>query len=135
MLSILKMKEKTFILIVFLGSIATGLYFYMYKDHRDISTEKTDYSLSVSMMENEFKHDAVLFNKKYLDKNVEIKGIITQIDLISHAVVIDEKLYAVFKDSILNQLKLKQQVTVKGRFLGYDDLLDEYKLDQVSLVE
>lgn len=129
------MKKKILVTVLLLLIIATGLYFYMYKSHRDITTEKADFSVSVSQLQQEFLQDNAASNKKYLDKTIEIKGKITNIDLPGNSIVVDEKLYAVFRDSVLNQMKTNQEVTVKGRFIGYDDLLEEFKLDQVSLSE
>jgi len=129
------MKKKIFVIVLLLAIIATGLYFYMYKSHRDITTEKADFSTSVSQLQQEFSQNNAGSNKKYLDKTIEIKGKITTIDLPSNAIVLDDKVYAVFRDSILGQMKLQQQISVKGRFIGYDDLLEEFKLDQVSLSE
>lgn len=130
------MKKKILIsvlLIAILGAI--GLYFYMYKDHRDIGNESATYSLAVKELLNQFVTDAVGSNAKYLDKTIEVSGTITSIDIASHSIVLDEKLSAVFKDSVLGDLKLQSSVRIKGRFLGYDDLLEELKLDEASFSE
>jgi cobyrinic acid a,c-diamide synthase len=128
------MKKKILIagiLIIILLSI--GVYFYMYQNHRDISTEEAKFVMTVKDLQSEFVSDAVGANAKYLDKTIEVSGIVTSIDVDSHSIVLDEKLSAVFKDSVLGDITLQNSIKVKGRFLGYDDLLEELKLDEASL--
>ncbi len=128
------MKKKILIAgILVIGLVSIGLYFYMYKDHRDVATEETKFVLTVKDLQAEFVSDAVAANAKYLDKTMEVSGIVTSIDMANHSIVLDEKLSAVFKDSILGGIKLQNSIKVKGRFLGYDDLLEELKLDEASL--
>jgi hypothetical protein len=128
------MKKKILIAgILIVGLLFVGIYFYMYQEHRDISTEDANFSLTVKDLQAEFTADAVGANAKYLDKTIEVSGIVTSIDMGSHSVVLDEKLSAVFKDSVLGGIKLQNSIKVKGRFLGYDDLLEELKLDEASL--
>ncbi len=128
------MKKKILIAgILIVGLLSVGIYFYMYQEHRDISTEDANFSLTVKDLQAEFTADAVGANAKYLDKTIEVSGIVTSIDMGSHSVVLDEKLSAVFKDSVLGGIELQNSIKVKGRFLGYDDLLEELKLDEASL--
>lgn len=125
--------KKIALLLIGFAVIGFGLYFYMYKNHRDIATESADYSITVNDLQSEFNKDITFSNKKYLDKTIEVRGKITSIDLPNHYIVIDTKLTAFFSDSVLNTVSLQKQVKIKGRFLGYDDLLEEFKMDQVSL--
>ncbi len=130
------MKKKLIIgSIVLLVAFGIGMYFYMYQEHRDIANEDAKFSVTVKELMSQFASDAVASNTKYLDKTIEVSGIITNIDLASHVVVLDEKLSAVFKDSLLNGIVIQKAIKIKGRFLGYDDLLEELKIDQASLSE
>lgn len=126
-------KKLLFIGLVLLVGMSVGLYFYMYKDHRDVSTEEAKYSLTVAVLQSQFVNDLAGANAKYLDKAIEVSGIITSIDSAGHSVVLDEKLSAVLKDSTLAGVALQKSVSIKGRFLGYDDLLEELKIDEASL--
>ena len=117
------------------GIAAVWIYFYAYKGHRDIASESADFTLSVAKLQQEHALDDSLFNKKYADKTLEISGKITNIDAVAHAIVIDEKVSAVFADSILPKMTLQQPIHIKGRFVGYDDLLEEFSVDQANLVK
>jgi len=129
------MRKKIMIVLAVLAIIGVGLYFYMYKGHRDISSESADYSTTVKDLQQQFTANSTDAGKKYADKTIEIYGKITAVDLAAHTITVDEKLSAVFKDSVLNKVAAEKQVKIKGRFLGYDDLLEEFKMDQVSLEE
>jgi len=129
------MKNKIMIFIVVLIAAGVGLYFYAYKGHRDIATEDADYELTVSGLSKEFSEGDSLANSKYADKTIQIYGKVTNIDLPSHTIIIDEKLSAEFTDSILPKINLQDPIKIKGRFVGYDDLLEEYKVDQAAKAE
>lgn len=130
-----KMKKKIVIFLLVLIAAFTGLYFYAYKGHRDIASEDADFELSVSGLSKEFSKNDSLANSKYADKTIQIYGKITNIDLPSHTIIIDEKLSAEFTDSILPKINLQDPIKIKGRFVGYDDLLEEFKVDQVTTAE
>jgi predicted negative regulator of RcsB-dependent stress response len=127
------MKKKIIIVLAILALSGAGMYLYMYKDHRDIATESADYSTTVSKLQQQFKENSTTANKKYADKTIEVYGKITAADLPNHTITIEEKLSAVFKDSVVKDLPAGKSVKIKGRFVGYDDLLEEFKMDQVSL--
>ena len=115
--------------------LSVGLYFYMYKDRRDVSAEEAKYTVTVLDLQNQFTKDLAGSNAKYLDKAIEVSGIVTSIDTAEHSVVLDEKLSAVFLDSTLAGVALQKSVRIKGRFLGYDDLLEELKIDDAALAK
>lgn len=106
-------------------------YKYLYHDHRDISTEKAAFSVSVSQILKEFVADEAKSNSKYLDKSITVKGKITNIDNVNKSIVLDEKVFVMLTNSI--QVKLDEEVVVQGRLIGYDSLLEEIKLDQAQI--
>lgn len=106
-------------------------YKYLYHDHRDISTEKAAFSVSVSQILKEFVADEATSNSKYLDKSITVKGKITNIDNVNKSIVLDEKVFVMLTNSI--QVKLDEEVVVQGRLIGYDSLLEEIKLDQAQI--
>lgn len=127
------MKKKTTILFLFVSLIIGGLYFYIYKDFRNIGNEKSTCFVSAMILQNDLKANDSLLNEKYLDKTINVIGKITNIDFANKTLEIDEKVLAVFKDSIGKKLVVDQQISVKGRFVGYDDLFDQFRIDQVVL--
>lgn len=108
--------------------------FYVYKDHRDINSESASFTVSVIQLHDEFLKDANAGTKKYADKTIETYGIITSLDLESNTIVLDKKLSVTMVDKISGDLKTDQKIKIKGRFVGYDDLLEELKMDQCKIV-
>lgn len=131
------MKRKRIVLIlIVLVLLGFAGYSYLYKGHRDIASEKESYLVTANSIFDEFKADEAKANQKYLDKTIEVYGKISSVDLDANSVIIDEKLFAVLKDKIKNgELMVLSNIKVKGRFIGYDDLLGELKMDQCTIVE
>jgi Flp pilus assembly protein TadG len=129
------MKKKILLFGLVLGSVAVSVYFYAYKNHRNIATEKADFSLTISNLQADFTQNDSIANAKYLDNTIEIYGKISNIDIESNGIVVDDKLFATFNSVVSKKFIIGQPIKLKGRFLGYDDLLEEFKMDQVTIVE
>lgn len=123
--------KKISLLIVVLLALGFIGYKYVYHSHKDISNASSDFSLTVNQMVSEFTSNENEANKKYLDKVISIQGKVSQVDLATKTMVIDNKATLIFSD--IPKVKVGDNVHVKGRFLGYDELLEELKLDQCSL--
>jgi 3D (Asp-Asp-Asp) domain-containing protein len=108
-------------------TIFTGYNYVMNGGARNLSTEETAFTVSSKSITKEFATNIDVSNKKYLEKAIAIKGTITQIN--GSQVIIDDSIICNLKDIDASILK-NQVVTLKGRVVGYDDLMGELKLDQ-----
>lgn len=106
-------------------------YKYLYHEHRDIATETVAFSVSVNQLLKEFTEDETKANSKYLDKSIVITGKVTSVDNANKTIVLDEKVFAILSKS--SDVKLNTEVSVQGRLIGYDSLLEEIKLDQALI--
>jgi predicted negative regulator of RcsB-dependent stress response len=129
------MKKNLKIAIVLILLAAVGLYFYLYKGHRNISSEEASYAVSVDNLQKEFSENDSIANLKYLDNTIEVYGKISGLDVSSNAIIIDDKVFATAKDLNIKKLTIGKNIKVKGRFIGYDDLLENYKLDQIIIID
>jgi hypothetical protein len=59
---------------------------------------------------------------------------VTIIDLENNALILDKKVFATFSDSLSKSIISGKKISIKGRFLGYDELLQEFKIDQSSII-
>ncbi len=110
--------------------LAISMYNYIYKGHRDISTEQVAFTVSATKIHMDLsKEDKVA---KYVDQVVQIEGKITAIE--QNAVVIDDKVQINFSKEVSNDLTIARPITIKGRCVGYDDLLELVKIDQATVV-
>jgi uncharacterized protein YpmB len=128
------MKKKLLIVCFFVIIIAFLVYSYVYKSHRDISNEKESFAISVIDLKNDYRKNDSLANAKYLDKTIVIYGKITSLDLANRILSVDTSLSAIMKESGVS-LNLNDSIKLKGRFIGYDDLLEEFKMDECSVIK
>lgn len=105
----------------------TGYNYIMYGGARNLSSEETAYTVSSKSIANEFATNIEMSNKKYLEKAIAIKGTITKIT--GTEVIIDNSIICNLKE-LDPSLTKDQVITLKGRVVGYDDLMGELKLDQ-----
>ena len=114
--------------IVLVGvTILTGFNYVMHGGARNLSNEETDFTVSSKSISTEFAANIEASNKKYLEKAVAIKGTISKIT--GKEVIIDNSIICTLKE-LDDSIKVNQIITVKGRVVGYDDLMGELKLDQ-----
>ena len=113
------------VIVTFLG------YHYIYQDHRDIESETAAFTFTAEDITNEFEINPSDAESKYLNKTIIISGIITELN--SNQITINDKVFCQLNNAP-NILKTNQEVTLKGRFIGYDNLLEEIKLDQCYII-
>lgn len=124
-------KSKIVLVAFFVGLISAFLILnYIYKDHRDISAEEAAFTIDAADMIEEFTTDAERSSSTYLDKTVLIKGIVS--DIQEEAFVLASVIYCYADSLTLSALQIADQVEAKGRFIGFDELLETIKIDQVT---
>lgn len=126
-------KTKILVAFVLLAALVVWAgYRYLYHAHRDIATEDADFALRVAQLEQKFLKNPTNANAVYPNKVIEVAGAVTDFDAQTRVAVLDGKLSAML-DSTSSVPKTGMPVTIKGRFLGYDDLLGELRMDQASI--
>ncbi|MFL1011216.1 OB-fold protein [Flavisericum labens] len=122
-------KWGTLIVIVIIGILA---YNYIYQKHRNIKTEKAAYALSAIEIRDEFSVNPNQSESKYLNRTIEIKGEVTETSI--NSITLNNTVFCQFSNELDTSLKINSQITIKGRFIGYDDLLEQIKLDQCLII-
>lgn len=116
--------------IVLLGLV--GYNYVMHGGARDLTSEETAFTVTSSEISNEFTTNADEANKKYLEKPIAISGVITSVK--DNEVIIDNIIICNLLKSD-SSIKENQKTTIKGRFVGFDDLMGEFKLDQCFIIK
>ncbi|MCF6139699.1 hypothetical protein L1S34_00210 [Flavobacterium sp. K77] len=129
------MNKKILVGIALVGVVAVSSYLFLYKEHRDIKTETADYVVSIPNMDVEFQANDSVANAKYSDKTIELVDVVTSVDEANNGIVLGEKVFGTFAEKTSLKDLTGKTITVKGRFLGYDELVEEYKLDQISIIK
>jgi flagellar basal body-associated protein FliL len=104
-----------------------GYYYVMHGGARNVSNEETAFTISSKNISDEFATNVDASNKKYLDKAIAITGIVTNVN--GKEVILDNSIICNLKE-VDATIQKDQKVTLKGRLVGYDDLIGEIKLDQ-----
>ena len=131
----IKMKfiKKYFPLLIILLAIA--VYFVWNKPHKDYSTMRTDITISSLNFINEFKANSTLATEKYLNQIIFVSGNTT--DKLTKSVILDNGIVCTLDSSSLKALRLIQinnEISIKGRFVGFDDLFEEIRLDHCFIM-
>ena len=123
------MRRKRFLIAVVL--LAVGGYFgynYLYQDHRDIQTEAAFLETDSESLINLFQDSST---PEVLNQTVQIRGVVTQIE--GDGITLDDKVHCTFPASLF-KVSVGEEVVVKGRCIGYDDLFEIVKLDQSAII-
>lgn len=126
-------KKIKIIAIAILGLILvsyTGYNYILYGGGRDVQSETAAFTVATKDIVNEFTSDSDASNKKYLEKPVAVSGFVTSVN--DKEVILDQSVNCNFLNSDIS-IKVGQTLAIKGRVVGYDDLLGELKLDQCSI--
>ena len=125
------MRKWIIILIALIIAVIVG-YNYIYQDHRDIETEKAEFVMSANEISTLFSENSSTSEHKFLNKTIEVSGLISEIN--ASDITIDDKVFCQFSKESTSDLKENSKVTIKGRVIGYDDLLEQVKLDQCTII-
>ncbi|MCI9843960.1 OB-fold putative lipoprotein [Flavobacterium pectinovorum] len=108
-----------------------GYYYTWYGGARNVSAEEAAFTVSSKSIIAEFGSNIEKSNTKYLEKAIAIAGTVSKIS--PKQIIIDHTIVCDLKESNPS-IKEGQLLTLKGRVVGYDDLMGELKLDQCSVV-
>jgi hypothetical protein len=130
------MKKKAIVIVTSLVVVVligfAGYNYVMHGGGRDLSSEEASFTLSSKDISNEFAQNIDKSNKKYIEKAVAITGTIS--DMIGTQVIIDNSIVCNLKTADTT-IKKGQKINIKGRVVGYDDLMQELKLDQCLVIK
>jgi hypothetical protein len=122
-------KKSKLAIAILLFTAAVGVVFYEYVMKPPATIEDREVAMT--------SEATAIFEKvksnpsEWQDKVVVISGTVTSTD--AAGLTLNENTYCQFKSNTeIPTTKLK--VTLKGRIIGYDDLLEELKLDQCIIV-
>lgn len=125
-----KIKITLAIIILIVIAFFSARYYAYHGGKRDIQAEETAFTVTAAAITQEFTSNVDASNKKYLEKPVAVSGIVTSVN--NTEVIIDNTVNCNFLKADTS-IKKGQNITVKGRVIGFDDLLGEVKIDQCNI--
>ncbi|CAM1359085.1 hypothetical protein [Tenacibaculum xiamenense] len=122
-------KKTKVILLCFLFILTFySIYKYSYKPRKTIE----ELSINYKGKSTDFLEIASNDFSKWNSKIVELSGKVSELG--NKGIIINRQIFCQFKNSHkIKTINLNQNITIKGRVIGYDDLLEELKLNQCIL--
>lgn len=123
-------KNKTLFILLFL-SVVIGFcsYSYIYKPHQSIENATVNYHGDSKEFLKLVKKNAIT----WLDQTIVLTGVVCEID--KNGIILDNIIYCQFKKSKNSNVSNQTEITIKGNMIGYDDLLEEVKLNQCIILK
>ena len=129
----MSLSKRSKITLLVLGVLLIGafsIYNYAYKSHKTIDELDVKFSGTVKAFSNKVQQDALIWQ----DVIVELEGSVTSID--DKGFMLNDKVYCQLdENTFINNIIKGQALKIKGRMIGYDDLLEELKLDQTRIIQ
>lgn len=126
-------KRKILFYFACIAILVFAVYSYLFREHRDISQEEAQYDLTAVALSTAFTEDHKTATDKYLNQTLLVRGSITEIE--PEALILNNRVYITFNQSTNKSFDLGTIVDVKGRCIGYDELLEWVKLDQAIVIK
>ena len=123
---------KKYIVLLGILLIIVLVYSYVYQDHRDIEKEKAEFTMDADIIIKEFSMNSQSSETKYLNKTIEVKGYVTNQS--EKSISLNGNIFCQFSEQVPLKLKTNIEISIKGRFIGYDNLLEELKFDQCMVI-
>jgi hypothetical protein len=130
-LTLIKMIKKIIIVCIFILLSCIGIYVYVTKPATDYYTLKSEETFDSTSLFVDVQED-------YLSKIVVITGVVTKIDPVSPFVNITLDTSFVFSFEMTKTEKhffLGEKIKVKSRFVGFDDLFEEYSFTDCNILD
>nr|WP_294786183.1 hypothetical protein [uncultured Flavobacterium sp.] len=131
----MKRKKTVLLIALVLIIISGGIYFYygfLFKGARNIASEKPEISITAATLIDDYNSDPQKADLQYLNKTIELNGIVTKET--DSTLILKSTVFCLFNQK-LNSSYLNTKVVVKGKCIGYDELFQEVKLDQCTIIK
>jgi putative nucleic acid binding protein len=127
------MKKKILLIIVavFLVLGYAG-YKYVFKGPRDVSSESASLTTTAVKLKTDFSSDQNTANTKYIGKTIIISGMVTE--KTNESITLNNGVICILSTKEKNTIALNTSVKIKGKVDGYDDLFEQVKLTESSIV-
>ncbi|WP_460219579.1 OB-fold protein [Psychroserpens sp. MEBiC05023] len=103
-------------------------YNYIYQDHRDVESETAEYTVLATDIAQQFSENLSIADTKYINVTIKISGKVSEIE--NNTITLEDKVFCQFTNSFNKTVNNDSYLVIKGRVIGYDDLLEQVKLDQ-----
>lgn len=127
----LSKKAKIVLALIILANLGLFIgYKIIYKPHQTVASQQAAFI----GLADDFKSEIAYNQEKWQNAIVQLQGMMTDAD--EQGIMMSETIYCQFSNlESLKSLSSGTEITIKGRFIGYDDLLEEIKLDNCDILK
>jgi len=127
------MKKKIFLILIILVLIGGYMgYNYVFKGPRDVKSESAAFTTTSLKLKAEFSSEQNAANTKYTGKTIIVSGKVTE--KTNHSITLDNGVICVLSVIEKSDITANSIVKIKGKVDGYDDLFEQVKLTECSLL-
>ncbi len=101
--------------------------------HREIFEEPTEFTISADDLQFYFADNQEIATKKYMDKVIETFGSVTEVG--DNTLVLEDKIQVYFLSDLKQEITVGDKLSIKGRCVGFDELLITVKMDQATTIK
>ena len=111
------------------------VYLTYNKPHKDFNKSRSEFTIESKDLIEFYQNDADNANTSYLDKILLLTGVIT--DIGTNIIILDNGIVCTLDPSqvINKKINLGSKISIKGRCIGYDDLLEEIRIDHSFIMK
>ncbi len=111
------------------------IYVIYNKPHKDFNKSPIETTIESIDLISFYQDNPDDSNTRFLDKIILVIGTITDIE--KNIIVLDNSIVCKLDPSqiINDQININTEVSVKGRCIGYDDLLEEVRIDHCFIIK
>ena len=111
------------------------IYVIYNKPHKDFDKLPFETTIKSIDLISFYQDNPNNVNTRFLDKIILVIGTITDIE--KNIIILDNSIVCTLDPSqiITNQININNEVSVKGRCIGYDDLLEEVRIDHSFIMK
>ena len=127
------MSSKIKFILIFFFLLIVGILSYLY-----ISKPATDYLYLDSEKYFNSTSDFEKVHSEYIGKVIDIKGIVDNLDVegdFTNIILDSFFFFSVETINLTKEIETNDELVMKGRYEGYDDLFDEYSFTYCSVKE
>ena len=124
---------RIFLPLFIIGSVF--IYFTYNKPHTDFSKSRSEFAIKSKDLISFYQSDTDNANAKYLDKILLLTGIVTGAE--ENIIILDNGIVCTLDPSqkVNEKINLGTKISIKGRCIGYDDLLEEVRIDHSFIMK
>lgn len=119
------------LVLALLGGLVYNMTFH--PKHREIAKEAPAFQLGADELHYLFANDEATAVPKYMDQVLQVSGTVTEMEETN--IVLDQRVLVNFLPGAVSDFQDGQTIVIKGRCVGFDELLLQVKIDQATLIK